>query len=54
MCLSVPKPVLEAVKWVAGEALLIRARGRRVVVDSLVGHMAEAIEDYEKEHGARE
>jgi hypothetical protein len=44
--------VLEAVKWVAGEALLIRARGRRVVVDSLVGHMAEAMKEYDEEHDA--
>jgi antitoxin component of MazEF toxin-antitoxin module len=53
MCLTVPKGVRVALDWVEGQAILIRAEGNRIFLESLVEHMATAISAHEQQNNTR-
>lgn len=53
MCLTVPKAVRGALDWGDGQAILVRAEGNRLVLESLVEHMAIAISDNERQNKPR-
>ena len=47
--LTIPKHVLAALAWPAGQALLIQVEGNRMVLESLVEHMAAAVRQHEQQ-----
>jgi antitoxin component of MazEF toxin-antitoxin module len=53
MILTVPKGVRTALDWAEGQALLIRAQGNRIFLESLVEHMAQAVSEHEQENTTR-
>jgi len=53
MCLTVPRRVRAALNWVEGQALLIRAEGNQIFLESLVEHMATAITEHDQANTTR-
>jgi len=51
MCLTVPKGVRASLDWAEGQALFITAKDNRVVIQSLVEHMSESMNEYDNESG---